>query len=79
MEQQVAFLCILFLSYELTHLPSETCEIPKKRQFSLVPVLFLIPHQPHTTPTALVSSDRMIEEAVAKVDARSSEFSIWKP
>ena len=33
--------------------------------------LFLfIHHQPHTTPTALVSSNGMIEEAVAKVDAQ---------
>ncbi|MBR0178144.1 MAG: hypothetical protein IJQ11_12060 [Bacteroidales bacterium] len=68
MEQQVACLCILLLSYDLTHLPSETCEMSKKRQFSLASVLFLIPHQPHTAATAFVGGDGVIEETVAETD-----------
>ena len=46
---------------------TEINEIPKK-QISLVPVLFLIPHQPHTTTAAFVGGDGMIEEAVAETD-----------
>ena len=37
---------------------------------SLAPVLFLIPHQPHTATTVFVGGDGMVEKAVAEVDAQ---------